>query len=146
MAVIACIPNRDDKIDYYILDEYFANTKSTDIHAKAIQVLMDKWMDIDLIYIDSAAQQTKYDLASIYDIGTINAKKSVLDGIGLVGGLVDNNRVFVAEHCVECIFALRNYKWKTGTETEKPEHDRASHMADAIRYALYTYSLGQGVV
>ena len=48
--------------------------------------LIDKW-DIDYIYIDSAAQQTRYDFAQNYDISTINAKKSVLDGIGHVAGI-----------------------------------------------------------
>ena len=31
--------------------------------------------------IDSAAQQTRFDFAQNYDITTVNAKKSVLDGI-----------------------------------------------------------------
>ena len=52
--------------------------------------MIDKW-DIDYIYIDSAAQQTRFDFAQNYDISTINAKKSVLDGIGHVAGIVDND-------------------------------------------------------
>ena len=43
-----------------------------------IRKLINKW-NIDYIYIDSAAQQTRFDFAQNYDITTINAKKSVLD-------------------------------------------------------------------
>ena len=50
---------------------------------------MDKW-DIDYIYIDSAAQQTRFDFAQNYDITTVNAKKSVLDGIAHVAAIVDS--------------------------------------------------------
>jgi hypothetical protein len=145
LCIIACVPrdNTYTNYDYYILDEYYDTQKSTEKHAKEIARLMEKY-DLDFIYIDSAAQQTKFDFASIYDIACINAKKSVADGIGAVGAIVDNNMLYVDESCIEAIYAIRNYKWKQNTEIEKPEHDRASHMADAIRYALYTYTVGFG--
>ena len=54
--------------------------KTTEQHAEEISRLIHKW-DIDYIYIDSAAQQTRFDFAQNYDISTINAKKSLLDGI-----------------------------------------------------------------
>jgi len=145
MCVIACVPHPDDEERYlfYILGEYFSKEKSTAVHAKHIGKLMQDY-DLDFIYIDSQAQQTKFDLASIYDIACIDAKKSREDGIGYVGAITDNNRLLVDESCIECIYALRNYKWKQNTERETTEHDRASHMADAIRYALYTYAVGFG--
>ena len=95
---------------YYLLDEYLDSERTTEQHAVEIRKLIDKW-DIDYIYIDSAAQQTRYDFAQNYDISTLNAKKSVLDGIGHVGGIVDNDRLIVDAKCVESLMALDQYQW-----------------------------------
>ena len=48
--------------------------RTTEQHAGEIRKMIDKY-NIDWIYIDSAAQQTRFDLAQNYDISTINAKK-----------------------------------------------------------------------
>ena len=77
-----------DEEKFYLVDEYLDSERTTEQHAIEIQKLIDKW-DIDYIYIDSAAAQTRFDFAQNYDISTINAKKSVLDGIGHVAGIVD---------------------------------------------------------
>ena len=79
---------------FYLVDEYLDSERTTEQHAIQIKKLIDKW-DIDYIYIDSAAQQTRFDFAQNYDITTINAKKSVLDGIGHVAGIVDNDNLIV---------------------------------------------------
>ena len=125
---------------YYLLDEYLDAEQTTEKHAKEIQVLINKW-DIDYIYIDSAAQQTRFDFAQNYDISTINAKKSVLDGIAQVAGIVDNNNLFIEQGCKESLSALDQYQWDANPNLarEKPRHNYASHMADALRYALYSF-------
>ena len=125
---------------YYVLDEYYDSEKTTEQHAVEIRKLIDKW-DIDYIYIDSAAQQTRFDFAQNYDITTINAKKSVLDGIGHVAGVVDNDNLIVGGHCKETILCLDQYQWDPNPNLmkERPKHNMASHMADALRYALYTF-------
>ena len=129
-----------DTRKYYLVDEYLDSEKTTEQHAMHIQKLIQKW-DIDYIYIDSAAQQTRYDFAQNYDISTINAKKSVLDGIGHVGGIVDNDDLIVNQTCKEAISSLDQYQWDPNPNLlkEKPKHNMASHMADAMRYALYTF-------
>ena len=117
-----------------------AAEKTTEQHAIVIRKLVDKW-DIDAIYIDSAAQQTRFDLAQEYDISTINATKSVLDGIASVATIVDNNNLMVDQQCKEVLIALDQYQWNPNVNliAEKPVHNMASHMADALRYALYTF-------
>jgi len=129
-----------DSKNYYLVDEYLDAEKTTEQHAAQIQKLIHKW-DIDYIYIDSAAQQTRFDFAQNYDITTINAKKSVLDGIGFVGGIVDNDTLLVDQQCKESLSCLDQYQWDPNPNLmrEKPKHDGSSHMADAIRYALYTF-------
>lgn len=125
---------------YYVLDEYYDAEKTTEAHAREIKHLMEKW-DIDYIYIDAAAQQTRFDFAQQYDITTVNAKKSVLDGIAAVAAVCDNDSMFVDQRCKEVLACLDQYQWDPNPNLlkEKPKHNRASHMADALRYAIYSF-------
>jgi PBSX family phage terminase large subunit len=129
---------------YYVLDEYLDAEKTTEQHAVVIRDMIDKY-DIDYVYIDSAAQQTRYDFAQNYDISTVNAKKSVLDGIAHVAGIVDNDTLMVDQRCGEVLACLDQYQWDPNPNLakEKPKHNRASHMADALRYALYSFETSQ---
>jgi len=136
-----CVIGYDwDKEVYYLLDEYLDAERTTEEHAAKIRDLINKW-NVDYIYIDSAAQQTRFDLAQNYDISTINAKKSVLDGIGRVAGIVDNDQLIVDQKCKETLISLDQYQWDPNPNLlrEKPKHNYASHMADALRYALYSF-------
>ena len=129
-----------DDEKYYLLDEYLDAERTTEQHASEIRDLIDKW-DIDYIYIDSAAQQTRFDFAQNYDITTVNAKKSILDGISHVQAIVDNDKLLVDQFCKETLQSLDQYQWDPNPNLlkEKPKHNRASHMADALRYALYSF-------
>jgi hypothetical protein len=129
-----------DSQQYFVLDEYLDAEKTTEQHAAVIRNMVERW-DIDYIYIDSAAQQTRFDFAQNYDISTINAKKSVLDGIAQVAGIVDNDKLLVDQRCSEVLSCLDQYQWDPNPNLakEKPKHNRASHMADALRYALYSF-------
>ena len=95
----------------------------------------------DSIYIDSAAQQTRFDFAQNFDISTINAKKSVLDGIAHVAAIVDNDKLIMDQTCAESQYSIESYQWDSNPNLmkERPKHDRSSHMADAMRYALYSF-------
>ena len=129
-----------DSEKYYLVDEYLDAERTTEQHAIEIRKLVERW-DIDWIYIDSAAQQTRFDFAQNYDISTINAKKSILDGIGHVAGIVDNGKLIVDQRSEEALKALDQYQWDPNPNLlrEKPKHNEFSHMADALRYALYTF-------
>lgn len=128
---------------YHIVDEYQDNQNTTATHAIVIQQLIDKWQ-IETIFIDAAAAQTAADLAYTYNIGTIKGKKSVLDGINAVQTLADQGRIKVAPHCEHTLFMFDQYRWDVRETVlkERPEHGMASHMADALRYAIYTYTIG----
>ena len=131
-----------DSEQYYLVDEYFDAERTTEQHAAEIQKLIDRW-DIDYIYIDSAAQQTRFDFAQNYDISTINAKKSVLDGIGHVSGIIENDILFVDQEAKQSLSCLDAYQWDPNPNLmkEKPKHNMASHMADALRYGLYSFQI-----
>jgi hypothetical protein len=150
LVVILVEQDAEGRNQYYIIDEYVSTHRSTAAHAKEIGARVDHW-ELDWIYADAAAAQTRFDLAATYDINTVAAVKSVQDGIGAVAAVIDNHRLKVHEDCIESIYALRNYKWKGkvegnawNIEQEKPEHNRASHCADAIRYAIYTFERSMG--
>lgn len=125
---------------FYVVDEYLENKKTTDQYAAACKELEEKY-DVQMIFIDSAAAQTRYDWAANFDISTINATKSVLDGIAYVQMLVEQGNLIVDPKCVNTLATLDQYRWdpKETIVTEKPLHDKFSHMADALRYALYSY-------
>lgn len=126
---------------YYLLDEYKATRASTSQHADRIKELESKY-GVDFIYVDSAHAQFRADLSVDYDVTTINAKKSVLDGIAHVAAIIENNRLIVDQNCVESLKSIEQYQWdQSGNVTkERPLHDWASHMSDAIRYALYSHT------
>lgn len=130
-----------DGHNFYVVDEYEQSGKSTKQHADTILAMIEKW-DIDFVYIDSAAAQTAFDFAMEYGIATVKAKKSILDGIGYVQSIVDNDRLIVDTKCTHVRKALDNYRWddREGLLKERPKHDEYSHMADAMRYALYSHS------
>ena len=125
---------------YHIVDEYQENQATTAQHVERLQELIEIYK-IDTIFIDSAAAQMAADLAYTYDIATIKAKKSVLDGIALVQTLAEQNKIKVAPHCVHALYMFDQYRWdaRDQVKSERPEHGMASHMADAVRYAIYTY-------
>jgi len=126
---------------FHIVAEYLESERNTQEHADAIKQLVDGWQ-IDAVFIDSAAPQFASDLAYIHDIATIRAKKDVLPGIAYVQTLIETGRLLIDPSCVETLRALDQYQWDT-RETltkEKPLHEH-SHIPDAIRYALYTYTI-----
>jgi phage terminase large subunit len=127
---------------FWIVDEYLANEATTQQHAEAFKTMCGRW-GVETIFIDSAAAQFASDLAYIYDLASTKAKKDVLPGIAYVQTLVAQGRLKVAPHCVHSLAVFDQYRWdnKEGLQKERPKHDEYSHMADAIRYALYTYTL-----
>jgi len=129
-----------DQEKFYLIDEYLNAERTTEQHAKEINALVEKYL-IDYIYIDSAAQQTRFDFAQNYDISTINAKKSILDGISHAASIIDNDNLIVDQKCKHVLEAVDQYQWDQNPNLlkERPKHNKASHMSDALRYGLYTF-------
>jgi phage terminase large subunit len=127
---------------FYIVDEYLEAEKTTSQHAEQFRALSAKW-GVEIIFTDSAAAQFASDLAYLYNLSTTKAKKDVLPGIAYVQTLVAQNRLKVAPHCHHVLAMFDQYRWdqREGLQRERPMHDEYSHMADAVRYALYTYTI-----
>lgn len=125
---------------FYCVWDYENAERTTDKHAEAFNEAYEKH-DIDIVFTDSAAAQFIQDMAVLYDLPSNKANKSVLDGIAYVQGLVDNNKLIVDEKCLHLIHMMNNYRWDPNDALikPKPKHDHFSHVADALRYALYSY-------
>ena len=127
---------------FYIVDEYLKAEKTTAEHAEHFSELNNKH-GVEVTFIDSAAAQFASDLAYLYNISTTKAKKDVLPGIAYVQTLVQQGRLKVAPHCTNVRQMFDQYRWdnRENLQRERPLHDKYSHMADAVRYALYTYTI-----
>jgi hypothetical protein len=129
---------------FYAVDEYQESQKTTNEYALACKELESKY-DVQMIFIDSAAAQTRHDWAMNFDISTINATKSVLDGVAYVQMTIEQEKLIVNPKCKNLLATLDQYRWSDKESvTEKPVHDKFSHMADALRYALYTFRANVG--
>jgi hypothetical protein len=140
MVVLAYDPKGDT---FHVVDEYLEAEATTAKHCEAFQKLIDRWGMNSGIFIDSAAAQFAGDLAYSYDISTIKAKKQVLEGIAYVQTLVEQGRIKVSPHCKHTLEMFDQYQWdnRDTLTREKPVHSKVSHIADALRYAVYTYTI-----
>lgn len=126
---------------FYICDEYEQARLTTQQHAENFRVKMDKY-GVDGVFIDPAAQQFGADLQMLHDISTIKQKKSTLDSIEYIQSLFQQDKIFVLASCEKHIMMLRNYQWDPEIDPSRdprPLHDEYSHIADAFRYAIYTF-------
>jgi hypothetical protein len=138
--IVICYNETEEK--FFIVDEYLEAEKTTADHAESIQRLIDKW-SIENIFIDSASAQFAADLAYSHDIATSKSKKDVLAGIAYCQSKVDNGRVFINANCLQVLDMFDQYQWDSdkNLSKERPLHNFYSHMADAFRYSLYTFTV-----
>jgi len=127
---------------FYVVQDYQEAERTTAEHAKHFQEMCQQW-GVETIFIDSAAAQFSSDLAYQYDLATTKAKKDVLPGIAYLQTLIQQGRLVIHEDCKHVLAMLDQYRWddREGLQRERPKHDDYSHMADALRYALYTYTI-----
>lgn len=140
-AVVIIAYDIDNNI-YYIIEDYLEAQRTTAQHAEHINEMLFR-NSVEVLFIDSAAAQFAGDLAYSYDIATIKAKKAVLEGIAFVQTLVQRDQLKVLRSCNHVLDAMDQYQWDPNENLtkEKPAHNEASHIADSIRYALYSFTL-----
>lgn len=140
LVVVAYDPKEDL---FHVVDEYLEAEAVTSYHAERFREYIDRWGLEGGIFIDSAAAQFASDLAYTYDISTIKAKKDVLPGIAYVQTLVEQGRIRVAPHCRHTLEMFDQYQWdnRDTLTRERPVHSKVSHIADALRYCVYTYTI-----
>jgi len=125
---------------YWVVEDYCEAERSTAQHSEHFHKIIDQHSP-EVIFIDSAAAQFSSDLAYTYDISTTKAKKDVLPGIAYLQTIIQQGRLRVLKHCKHVLAMIDQYRWddREGLVRERPKHDRHSHTADALRYAVYSY-------
>ena len=132
----------DTELDvFYCVWDYCEAAKTTATHAEKFDAAINDHL-VDMIFIDSAAAQFRQDLAVQYDIPSNAAQKSVLDGIAYCQNLVEQKKLLVDPGCKHVLEVLLNYTWDPNPNLAKPRplHNKYSHVADALRYAVYSLS------
>lgn len=139
LVVVAYNYNEDC---FYVVDEYLEAEKTTAEHAVVFQEKVSRW-GVEIVFIDSAAAQFASDLAYQYNLATTKAKKDVLPGIAYVQTLLQQGRLKILRSCEHTLAMVDQYRWDTreGLTKERPKHDQYSHIGDALRYCLYSYTI-----
>lgn len=128
---------------FYVVDEFRMRESTTAAIAEQIREKITQW-EPESIYIDSAAQQSKADLAYDHDIYCENAQKDVNAGIAAIQNLIEADKLILdPSRCPVTYESLQGYHWNAKTEIQKPAHDHNSHACDALRYAIYTFQRTQ---
>jgi len=54
--------------------------------------------------------------------------------------------LIIDQRCSQALSCVDQYQWDPNPNLlkEKPKHNMASHMSDALRYALYTFQESSG--
>jgi hypothetical protein len=138
-AVVIQYSNEEDK--FYLTWEYEAKASSTAQHALVFLPVMEEY-NIDFCFVDYAAAQFRADLAYEYEITSNPANKAVNPGLDYMCMLLDRDMLVIDSRCELAVQAFINYRWDTriGLLKEKPLHNEYSHIMDATRYALYSFT------
>lgn len=125
---------------FWAVWEYCVAGKNTAVHAEQFVNIIERY-EVESVFVDSAAAQFRADLAAEYDISASKSKKAINDGISHVQALIAGDRLMIDPSCTDLILVMNNYRWDPNDALLKPKplHDKYSHLADALRYALYTY-------
>ncbi|AXB65825.1 PBSX family phage terminase large subunit [Clostridioides difficile] len=131
----------DDKGNLYLLEEHSAQHKEIDYWIDKAKSIKEKYGNIKF-YCDSARPEH---LAAFKRNGikAFNANKAVLSGVEAVAKRIKTNTLFVVHENVNLFRKeIFMYAWNKNTGEPIKKWDDA---LDALRYAIYTDSLGTGI-
>ena len=133
-----------DGTTFWVVEEYKQRKLNTKAHAEWLQSMIDKY-DVYNIYIDAAAAQTAYDLASLYNICSTPAIKHVSEGLAFMEGLFENKNLIIDSSLDELIVEISQYAWKeTPTGGKEQPIKLFDDVIDSLRYAVYTFKMSHG--
>lgn len=131
----------DDRGNLYLLEEYSAQHKEIDYWINKANSIKKKYGNIKF-YCDSARPEH---LAAFKRNGikAFNADKAVLSGVEAVAKRIKTNTLFVVYDNVNLFRKeIFMYAWNKNTGEPIKKWD---DVLDALRYAIYTDSLGTGI-
>lgn len=124
------------KGNYILIEEIAEQHQEIDFWVAKARDIIKKYGNIPF-YCDSARPEH---VARFLREGfrTHNADKSILSGIEVVAKLMKQNKFFVSDKCNQFLKEVYNYVWDDKKGLPVKTND---DLMDAIRYAIYTYSL-----
>lgn len=130
-AVLICINSEG----VFVVDCFNASNKSTAFVADKLKK-WEEYYDIAEMYIDSAAAQTRVDLAQLHDISFRNSNKDIDAGLNSIRLFKD--RIFLNTQAQDADLFLKQWSlYSYNEQTGKPKK-RDDHMLDALRYVVHT--------
>ena len=135
---------RDSNKTWYVVKEYLEKGRNTAEHVAFWNEIYNNY-PVSTTFIDAASLQLANDLAQLYNISSVPAKKDVLPGIASVQTIIEQGRLIIDPSCEKTILGVLNYSWKQGSGNmtrERTVHDIHSHLMDCLRYAIYTLETG----
>ena len=131
---------------YAIIDEFRTNQITTSDLANLIKEKVsyheDKGKEVDDIYIDAAAAQTRADLADDHDIDTIKGYKPIKESIVAMQDLISAGKIKIDPDTATLTYkSLKELSWNPKKKVNpEPYHDIHSHLYDAARYGIVTHA------
>lgn len=134
----------------YILNEYYHSGKKSSIQKSPLKYAKDfkRWLfgmvyekfgeQFEYIFIDPSAKGFMLQLHEEGIRKVRAANNEVIKGIELISSLLDNNRLFVLDTCVNTIKEFSSYSWDSKAQArgeDKPMKDH-DHCMDSLRYVV----------
>lgn len=130
-AVLVCV-NADG---IFIVDCFNASNKSTVFVAEKLKQWEENY-NITEMYTDSAAAQTRVDLAQLHHLSFRNSNKDIDAGLNSIRLFKD--RIFINTQAQDADLFVKQWSlYSYNEQTGKPKK-RDDHMLDALRYVVHT--------
>ena len=125
----------------HVIDSFQVNETDFDTIADLIHEKLEDRIELEACYTDDSAPDLIQAL-NMRNIPAIGAKKGkVKEGISTVQTLIKQRKIrFDALTGLPVYNALTSYTWKENDLVGRPKHDKHSHYADALRYALKAHT------
>lgn len=98
-----------------------------------------KYRNVSAIYVDPSAASLKQELRN-RNLPVLDARNDVLNGIKVTAKFVSNKNLVFHKSCKNLIECIQTYSWcpKAADRGEDKPLKEREHIADALRYAIYS--------
>lgn len=123
----------------YYYDSVQKGRQKTDDELAADLQRFVQYKPVTAIYVDPSAASLKLELRH-RNLPVIDADNDVIEGIKTVSKLIAGKNLVIQKGCRTLIDCLQSYSWcpKAADRGEDKPLKEREHIADALRYALYT--------
>lgn len=141
-VLVAVTPTRWPQIrveaEYYYDSVKQGRQKTDDELARDIKDFIG-YRNIRAIYVDPSAASLKLELRR-RDLPVVDAKNDVLPGIKVTSKFFAGKNLVIQKGCKTLIEVIQSYSWdpKAADRGEDRPLKKFEHLADALRYAIYT--------